>query len=279
MALAYNQTFQKFAHSFVRLIDVSLKYPHRAHKDRDKVVYVSFYLADGAPSSWYRTIELDASRSHLLDNHTSFIDAFKVRFQDSDQYASALRKMRKLKQTSSCAIFTNQYIEILAELDWTEQTKIQEYYDRLKDAVKFTLCNRKGRYFSQNFEEYSKVCIDIDNELHSLSLETASPRFVNVVPPSSPRTSEYLTTDNPFAHRPAAPAPSVLSNTSDYLVNTDIEAPLDPHNLDVVPMQIDSIRRGPLTTQEKERRRNERLCLYCGQADHFVTSCPNKPLL
>ncbi len=177
--------------------------------DRDKVVYVSFYLADGAPSSWYRTIELDASRSHLLDNYTSFIDAFKLRFQDSDQYASALRKMRKLKQTSSCAIFTNQYIEILAELDWTEQTKIQEYYDRLKDAVKFTLCNRKGRYFSPNFEEYSRVCIDIDNELHSLSLDTASPRFINVVPPSSPRTSEYSMTDNPFAHRPAAPAPSV----------------------------------------------------------------------
>ena len=32
--------------------------------DRDKVVYV-FYLADGAPS-WYRTIEWDTSRFHLL---------------------------------------------------------------------------------------------------------------------------------------------------------------------------------------------------------------------
>ncbi len=223
-------------------------------------------------------IELDASRSHLLDNYTSFIDAFKLRFQDSDQYASALRKMRKLKQTSSCAVFTNQYTEIIAELDWTEQTKIQEYYDRLKDAVKFTLCNRKGRYFLQNFEEYSRVCIDVvDNELHSLSLDTASPRFVNGVPPSSPRMSEYSTTDNPFAHRPAAPAPSVLSNPSDYLVTTDIKAPLDPRNPGVVPMEINSIRRGPLTTQEKERRRNERLCLYCGQPDHFVTSCPNKP--
>ncbi len=54
--------------------------------------------------------------------------------------------------------------------------------------------------------------------------------------------------------------------------------PLDPHNPDVVPMEIDSIRRGPLAAQEKDRRRNERLCLYCGQPDHFVTSCPNKPL-
>jgi len=97
--------------------------------DHDKVIYLSSYLADGSPASWYRTLELDVSKHWLLDDFDSFIDAFKQRFQDSDLYASALRKMRKLKQTASCAVFTNQYIEILAELDWTEQTKIQEYYD------------------------------------------------------------------------------------------------------------------------------------------------------
>ncbi|KJA23727.1 hypothetical protein HYPSUDRAFT_108070, partial [Hypholoma sublateritium FD-334 SS-4] len=102
-----------------------------------------FYLADGAPSSWYRTIELDASRTRLLDDFSSFVDVFKHHFRDSDQYASALRKIRKLRQSSSCAVYTNQFIEILAKLDWTEQTKIQEYYDRLKDNVKATLCSRK----------------------------------------------------------------------------------------------------------------------------------------
>ncbi|PPR08208.1 hypothetical protein CVT24_001372, partial [Panaeolus cyanescens] len=74
----------------------------------------------------------------------ALVQAFKSRFQDPDQYASAIRKMRKLRQTGSCAAFTNQYAELLAELDWSEQTKIQEYYVRLKDGVKITLCNRKG---------------------------------------------------------------------------------------------------------------------------------------
>ena len=43
-------------------------------------------------------------------------------------YVSALRKMSKLNQTSLGAIVNNQYIsKILAELDWSEQSQIQEH--------------------------------------------------------------------------------------------------------------------------------------------------------
>ncbi|KAG2228445.1 hypothetical protein INT48_006072, partial [Thamnidium elegans] len=34
--------------------------------------------------------------------------------------------------------------------------------------------------------------------------------------------------------------------------------------------------RGPLSLQEKTRRRNLNLCLYCGNSGHFTSSCPNK---
>jgi len=33
-------------------------------------------------------------------------------------------------------------------------------------------------------------------------------------------------------------------------------------------------RRGPLTAEEKDRRRNNNLCMYCGVAGHFVGECP-----
>ena len=32
----------------------------------------------------------------------------------------------------------------------------------------------------------------------------------------------------------------------------------------------------PLTPEEKERRRNENLCLYCGSSEHQVLNCPLK---
>lgn len=195
-------------------------------------------------------LEPDQSKSYLLEDFDAFIDNFRTRFHDSDQYASALCKIRKLKQTGSCAAFTNQFIEVLAELDWTEQTKIQEYYDRLKDSVKLTLCNRKGRYFSLEFNEYSKACIDIDNEHHSLSLDT------------SHRSSTTSTFPSRKPFHP--PTPSISTSLSG--------------NNDVVPMEIYSIRRGPLTTEEKARRKKELgLCMsHCGQGKHFAAACPNK---
>lgn len=42
-----------------------------------------------------------------------------------------------------------------------------------------------------------------------------------------------------------------------------------------VPMEINVIHRGPLTSQEKEYRRINNLCLYCGSKDHFRRDCPS----
>ncbi len=41
------------------------------------------------------------------------------------------------------------------------------------------------------------------------------------------------------------------------------------------PMQINATR---LTEEEKERRRSQRLCLYCGEAGHFRQNCPHRPI-
>jgi hypothetical protein len=42
-------------------------------------------------------------------------------------------------------------------------------------------------------------------------------------------------------------------------------------------MQIDTSRVKKLTEEEKERRRMERLCFYCGGKDHSLNNCPLKP--
>jgi hypothetical protein len=39
-------------------------------------------------------------------------------------------------------------------------------------------------------------------------------------------------------------------------------------------MEIDAIRRGPLSDQEKRRRREMNLCLYCGSDQHLRAACP-----
>ena len=44
------------------------------------------------------------------------------------------------------------------------------------------------------------------------------------------------------------------------------------------PMEIDMTRRrGPLSDEEKQRRRANRLCLYCGGPGHIAIHCPHRP--
>ena len=44
------------------------------------------------------------------------------------------------------------------------------------------------------------------------------------------------------------------------------------------PMEIDAARRrGPLSEAEKQRRRSNRLCLYCGGPGHIAIHCPHRP--
>ena len=43
-------------------------------------------------------------------------------------------------------------------------------------------------------------------------------------------------------------------------------------------MEINSTRRcGPLSEQENQRRRANRLCLYCGEPGHIAVNCPHRP--
>ena len=55
---------------------------------------------------------------------------------------------------------------------------------------------------------------------------------------------------------------------------THSPAPLDSPT----PMEIDMTRRrGPLSDEEKQRRRANRMCLYCGGPGHIAIHCPHRP--
>jgi hypothetical protein len=48
-----------------------------------------------------------------------------------------------------------------------------------------------------------------------------------------------------------------------------------------MPMEINSAvaikKRGPISEAEKEFRRINRLCMYCGNKDYSVSNCPFRP--
>lgn len=226
--------------------------------DRHKAIYFSLYLKDGSPKSWYYSIEQDLSKKHLLDNFTAFLADFKKHFGDSNRHGTALAAMGKLTQTGSCASFASRFRELLVDLQYTEQTKIDTFRDKVKPHVKDALALRDN--VPTNFDKFVELCITLDNNAH----ERQQQRKAEGKPSSSSSHSNSRSrfVPNPSYYQPAATtaptAPTASSSSSD-----------------VVPMEIDAIRRGPLTAEEKQRRREQGLCLYCGQGQHTVANCPN----
>lgn len=157
-------------------------------------------------------VERSPEKCYLLDDFEALIKDFIEHFNKLDWYAKALCKLRKLCQTGSAAKYTSHFLEHVSDLSWTNQTKIQHYFDGLKDLVQDTLVNWKGHYFTENFVEFYKLCIIIDNELHKLSLNHKA---------NMSTTPKRLSS---FPHH---------SSSSNHTSSSS--------NLDVVPMEVNAI--------------------------------------
>lgn len=228
--------FLREVRSYIELTNIS--------SEKQKTTLFSMYLKDGSPIQWFNTIE--AKRSELLYDWEELQRIFTTRFQDSDLVSTSLRKLEALKQTGSAATYANLFEEYLTYVDVSDYMQIT-YFDRnLKPRLKEILVNEKR---PATLDEWIPTVITADNRLHELERETRELKSK----PSGHRHSELAQVTPRVA---STPAPAASSST-------------------VVPMEIDAVRRGPVTAEEKERRRRLGLCFYCGQGKHTIQDCPN----
>lgn len=210
----------------------------------DKALMLSTYLKSGSPTSWFNGIRKSAP--HLLNDFDALKQNFRDHFGDTDIVGTANRKLNALEQTGSCAVYASKSRELHAHLELTDQTKIEKFYNGLKDTVKDALIHEK--VIPTIFDNYAELVISLDNRIHSRHLERKDDKKSHTARPSA----------TPRSHYTPPPSTPVASSSSE-----------------AVPMEIDAIKRGPITKEEKERRRREGLCFYCGKGKHLVDDCPN----
>ena len=195
-------------------------------------------MADGAPKAWFTGVRKHSP--HLLSDFAAFRTAFKTHFGDPDYKGTAIRKLRALKQTGSCAQYAAPFREIVVALDLSEFSLCDDFYKGLKEEVK-NIVVAFGKPDTLNTME--RKAIEIDNHLYARRVEKAkapNPIGKGLKPPSRP--------NSPPSH------PITLPTTSP---STD----------------VDVARRGPLSNEEKQRRRVNNLCLYCGAVGHLANTC------
>ena len=229
--------------------------PSRFTNEHSKVFYAIGYLRGSAFElvEPYLDETRNLSRLAWLDTFSAFASHLNSAFGIVDEAHQAERRIRTLQQTGSASQYYTRFLSLASLLDWDDHALRSQFYFGLKPHIKDDLAHHDR---PTSLETLKELAIRIDNRLFERLQERKDERgpttaFNNNAPRQAVQPSR------PFVPRPS---PVVSGPT---------------------PMDIDAVNtvspRGPLSAQEKQRRRQLNLCLYCGQPNHTVNTCPLRP--
>jgi hypothetical protein len=211
---------------------------NRFPSDGTKTGYIASLLR-GPAAAW--VTPLIERNDPIMHDYNQFLAAFKQSFSHPDLAAEASRKLRALKQGSRpVAVYAAEFRRIASDLDWSSSSLMDAFYAGLLDRVKDRLSEVERPTTGNALEAYIQLAIKIDDRQFQRLQEK---RFT------------------PAPKPPTRPAARPQSHSS-------------PTDNGVVPMQLDSARRMPLTPDERKRRQDNNLCLYCGGSNHRIANCP-----
>ena len=225
--------------------------------DSIKINFMISYLRD-SPLLAIRPYLGRAEKPNFLEEYPKFIEYLKTNYGDPDEKASAIRRLKSLRQTSSASAYFSEFKQCVAILDWKEQDSL---VDRAKQGLNAAIKNEIARERTKftTVEELINFVIPLDNSLYERELEmkkeekekptrTKPEAFASVT-----RTS--TTTNTPASNHGHIPAVFNNANNSFRLANRSNQL------------------RGPIDNNERARRIENNLCLYCGDSSHQIHDC------
>lgn len=218
---------------------------HLFTDDRSKVMFAASYLR-GPAFSWFEP-HLQGTNDELLQSYARFTEELTSNLGDPDRLRTLTRELQSLKQTASAAAYSSKFYNISSYLSWNDSALKDQYYTGLKSEVKDALAY--ANVDPATLKELSDLAIRLDNRLHERRMDNTRASGTR----QAPLTSRGPASGASSSHTTASSGPSA--------------------------MDLDGTRSKkfkPLTSQERQRRIDNRLCLYCGESGHGVAQCPNK---
>jgi hypothetical protein len=243
------------AREFILHLDIYFNgQPSTYGTDQAKLSYASSRLR-GTAFSWVTPFLLlhensqdhESSSNLNVQSYAAFRSEFLRTFGEQDRIVNAEAKLRSLKQGNrSAALLAAELRTNSVDVDWNESALISAYYAGLNEDVKDKLCTLD---LPSNLNDYLALVIKIDNRLFQRKREMQRG--------TSTKTSSQPTSKS-TNQRASSSTTTVSHSTND-----------GPQ-----PMVLDAATK-KLTTTERNRRIQEKLCLYCGNSGHAVANCPN----
>ena len=212
-------------------------------------------LIHGDAAEWLVTFIGANGISYEFTSYIDFVTKFKAQFVDPNPKATAARKLFALKQgQEDIQTYLTKVIPIAREADLGLVAT--------KEIIKGNLNERSRQYLMLASANLS------DETLQGENLVQFKERIGRVIRRMENETSSsaihaILRTDarHALSTKTVADPPKFTHPT---YTKSGYYGP--------APMDIGRVR-GPLTNEEKQRRRVQGLCLYCGKSGHLVKDC------
>ena len=183
-------------------------------------------------------------RSSLLNSLDLFFESMSQLYEDPQRTATAEAVLHSLSQGKRpVEDYTAEFRKWSADTGWNEPALKYQYRQGLSEALKDELARIET---PATLEDLIQSATKLDRRMRERRSERSQ----------GPRPSWMLPKPSPV--HPSFPVTPVTS------------AP------EAEPMQLGLVR-APLTPEEKQRRRQANLCLYCGGTGHFLRTCPVRP--
>jgi hypothetical protein len=222
---------------------------NRFPDENSKVRYAISYLR-GAAFKWitpyleYESTHPDQEPPVILRTSQNFFAELVRIFDDPNRQKNAEDQLFSIKQgkrSVTALVSQFQCLVIEAGFKFDNPSLFGIFYKALNDEVKDELIKQAR---PTKLDEYFLAAINIDDRLHQRRQERNANR-------STPRQNNGGS-NNSSSSQSSGPTPMEIDATSNQP-------------------------RGRLTEAEKQRRRANNLCLYCGSADHKVKNCNIRP--
>ena len=242
--------------------------PSRFYDDKIKIGFLGTLLS-GTALSWYRSYyEVQDS---ILEDYDQFMDLFSQTFSDPNISQNARRMLRNLRQgTRSATTYAAEFRRIANDTGYNETAKIEAYRFGLSEALKDELSRIDN---PEDFDMLVNLTIKIDQRLYERRVERQGSGA-----PGGQFIKNKNKNYNSFTSTKNSPTPTPPPRTFSSSFNNTYSPPMPSLGRDPHAMDLDSIltQDRKLTPQEKDRRRREGLCAYCGDSNHGYATCPHR---
>lgn len=224
--------------------------PSRYASGGARVALVMSLLSDRA-LTW--AIAATGSDPGLMSDYPAFLQEFRLVFDHPTDGPDAASRLHSISQgTRSVADYSLEFRTLAADSTWDDAALRSAYRRGLSEAVKDLLIRDRPSTLS----ELISLSLLMDDRLRERRLE---------------RTQRPGGAPKPQVTRPASGgAPRETSSLAASISPLRSFLPRDEEE----PMEL---ARSRLSSEERDQRMRDRLCLYCGKPGHHIRACPTRP--